>query len=255
MTAIDRQARFPAPRTSPKRCASTRRARNYLARDIADFAGPLTVQPVQGRAVQSDLSAGNAAAAIRVAQKAARQIAAFRARGRPRISRHPRASRAGLSGRRAADSYCDDAGVVGTPFYVMALRRRPRVLGAADARLVAAERAAIYDAMNATLARLHRFDPAAIGLGDFGRGENYVARQVDRWSKQYRASETETIDAMERLIEWLPHIFRRQGRRGWCTATTGWTICHSKQTRRACARCSTGNYRRLAIRWRISPIT
>ncbi len=51
-----------------------------------------------------------------------------------------------------------------------------------------AERAAVYDAMNATLARLHWFDPAAIGLADFGRGENYVARQVDRWSKQYRAS-------------------------------------------------------------------
>ena len=47
--------------------------------------------------------------------------------------------------------------------------------------------------MNAALARLHAFDPAAIGLSDFGRGENYVARQVDRWSKQYRASETETI--------------------------------------------------------------
>ena len=46
-----------------------------------------------------------------------------------------------------------------------------------------------------------------IGLGDFGKGENYVARQVDRWSKQYRASQTETIDPMERLIEWLPqHI-------------------------------------------------
>ena len=71
----------------------------------------------------------------------------------------------------------------------------------------AAERAAVYDAMNATIARLHAFDPTKIGLGDFGKGENYVARQVDRWSKQYRASQTATIDAMERLIEWLPsHI-------------------------------------------------
>src|ERR1019366_9639762 len=70
-----------------------------------------------------------------------------------------------------------------------------------------AERAAVYDAMNDTIARLHTFDPAKIGLGDFGRGENYVARQVERWSKQYRASETEKLDAMERLIEWLPsHI-------------------------------------------------
>jgi aminoglycoside phosphotransferase (APT) family kinase protein len=66
------------------------------------------------------------------------------------------------------------------------------------------ERAAVYDAMNATLARLHGFDPAAIGLADFGRGENYVARQIERWSKQYRASETERIDAMERLMAWLP---------------------------------------------------
>jgi aminoglycoside phosphotransferase (APT) family kinase protein len=70
-----------------------------------------------------------------------------------------------------------------------------------------AERAAVYDAMNDAIARLHAFDPAAIGLGDFGRGENYVARQVERWSKQYRASQTQEIDAMERLIEWLPqHI-------------------------------------------------
>jgi aminoglycoside phosphotransferase (APT) family kinase protein len=70
-----------------------------------------------------------------------------------------------------------------------------------------AERAAVYDSMNATIAQLHGFDPAKIGLSDFGKGENYVARQVDRWSKQYRASETEKIDAMERLIDWLPrHI-------------------------------------------------
>jgi aminoglycoside phosphotransferase (APT) family kinase protein len=67
-----------------------------------------------------------------------------------------------------------------------------------------AERAQVYDAMNATLARLHSFAPAAIGLADYGRGENYVARQVERWSKQYRASETEKIEDMERLIAWLP---------------------------------------------------
>jgi aminoglycoside phosphotransferase (APT) family kinase protein len=67
-----------------------------------------------------------------------------------------------------------------------------------------AERTAVYDAMNETIARLHSFEPVQIGLGDFGKGENYVARQVDRWSKQYRASETEKIDAMERLIAWLP---------------------------------------------------
>ena len=100
--------------------------------------------------------------------------------------------------------YCADDSVVGTPFYVM---------GYADGRVIwephmpgasPVERAAIYDAMNATLARLHTFDPAAIGLADFGRGENYVARQVDRWSKQYRASMTQEVDEMEALIRWLP---------------------------------------------------
>ena len=119
--------------------------------------------------------------------------------------------------------YCADESVAGTPFYVMSFADgrvfwEPQMPGSNPA-----ERAAVYDAMNATIARLHSFDPARIGLADFGRGENYVARQVERWSKQYRASETETIDAMERLIEWLPRTCRRAGRRGWCMATTGST--------------------------------
>src|SRR5437867_880978 len=67
-----------------------------------------------------------------------------------------------------------------------------------------AERAKVFDAMNATLAQLHSFEPAAIGLADFGKGENYVARQVDRWTKQYRASQTESVEAMEALMAWLP---------------------------------------------------
>jgi aminoglycoside phosphotransferase (APT) family kinase protein len=101
--------------------------------------------------------------------------------------------------------YCDNADVVGTPFFVMGfvdgrIFWEPHLPG-----LRPAERAAIYDAANATIARLHAFDPAAIGLADYGRGENYVARQVERWSKQYRASETQPIDDMERLIAWLPN--------------------------------------------------
>jgi aminoglycoside phosphotransferase (APT) family kinase protein len=101
-------------------------------------------------------------------------------------------------------AYCDDETVAGTAFYVMGFVDgrvfwEPQMPGSSTA-----ERAAVYESMNETLARLHGFGPAAIGLGDFGRGENYVGRQVERWSKQYRASETEKIDQMERLIEWLP---------------------------------------------------
>ncbi len=100
--------------------------------------------------------------------------------------------------------YCADESIVGTPFYLMnyvpgRVFWEPHMPDATPA-----ERTAVYDAMNATIARLHSFDPAAIGLGDFGRGENYVARQVERWSKQYRASETGRIGEMEDLIAWLP---------------------------------------------------
>ncbi|RVD49303.1 MULTISPECIES: phosphotransferase [unclassified Mesorhizobium] len=65
------------------------------------------------------------------------------------------------------------------------------------------ERAAIYDAMNATLAALHDVNAEAVGLGDFGRPGNYFERQLARWTSQYRASETSAIGDMDRLIEWL----------------------------------------------------
>jgi len=99
---------------------------------------------------------------------------------------------------------CEDAGVIGTAFYVMScvdgrILRDPALPG-----LSAADRGALYDDANAILARLHAVDWRAVGLGDFGRPGNYVARQLHRWIGQYRASETERIEAMERLIEWLP---------------------------------------------------
>lgn len=65
------------------------------------------------------------------------------------------------------------------------------------------ERGAIYDAMNAALAALHDVDPETVGLADFGKPGNYFARQLSRWSKQYRASETHTIGDMDQLIPWL----------------------------------------------------
>lgn len=99
---------------------------------------------------------------------------------------------------------CDDAGVIGTPFFVMdyAAGRNfwdPRLPG-----LTPSERAAIYDEMNRVLAELHRIDPAAVGLADYGRPGDYFGRQAARWTRQYRATETSAIPAMERLIEWLP---------------------------------------------------
>jgi aminoglycoside phosphotransferase (APT) family kinase protein len=99
---------------------------------------------------------------------------------------------------------CMDESVVGTAFYLMAFVDG-RVLR--DATLPAespAARAAIFDAMNETIARLHAIDPAAMGLDDFGAPGNYLERQVGRWTRQYRASATESIAAMDALIDWLP---------------------------------------------------
>ncbi|ESZ29241.1 phosphotransferase [Mesorhizobium sp. L2C084A000] len=75
------------------------------------------------------------------------------------------------------------------------------------------ERAAIYDAMNDTLAALHEVDVEAVGLGDFGRPGSYFERQLARWTSQYRASETGTVADMDRLIAWLEtHIPEDDGR-------------------------------------------
>lgn len=99
---------------------------------------------------------------------------------------------------------CEDETVIGTAFYVMDYVEG-RVLW--DPSLPAMDksgRRAVYEEMNRVIAALHRVDYRAVGLGDFGKPGNYFARQIARWSKQYRASETERIDAMERLITWLP---------------------------------------------------
>ena len=99
---------------------------------------------------------------------------------------------------------CEDPGVMGSMFFVMEhLEGRvfmdPRLPGMAPA-----ERAGIFDAMNRAIAAISRVDPVAVGLGDYGRPGGYVERQVARWTKQYRASQTREIAAMEALIDWLP---------------------------------------------------
>jgi aminoglycoside phosphotransferase (APT) family kinase protein len=102
---------------------------------------------------------------------------------------------------------CEDDVVIGTSFYIMEYVEG-RIFWELDLPgLGPDERAAIYDSVNETIANLHSFDYVALGLDDFGKPGNYFARQISRWSGQYRASETRTIEAMDRLMDWLPiHI-------------------------------------------------
>jgi aminoglycoside phosphotransferase (APT) family kinase protein len=99
---------------------------------------------------------------------------------------------------------CADAEVIGTPFFLMDYVEGRVLWDPTLAEIPPAERRAYYDELNRVIAALHRVDPAAVGLADYGKPGNYLARQIDRWSRQYRASETERIEAMDRLIEWLP---------------------------------------------------
>jgi aminoglycoside phosphotransferase (APT) family kinase protein len=99
---------------------------------------------------------------------------------------------------------CEDVGVIGAKFFVMSLAEGRSLWNGALPGLTPDQRRAHYHALIDTLADLHRIDPQAIGMGDFGKPSDYCARQIARWTKQYRLSETEHMPEMERLIEWLP---------------------------------------------------
>src|SRR5471030_2997668 len=207
MTTIDRQQAFSGTKQAAGALRlDEARLEAYLAGRVSGFAGPLTARQFKG---------GQSNPTYLLETPARRYVLRRKPPGKLLPSAHAvdREYRV-ISALHAQKfpvaeplAYCADESVAGTPFYVMSFVDgrvfwEPQMPGSNPA-----ERAAVYDAMNATIARLHAFDPAAIGLSDFGRGENYVARQVDRWSRQYRASQTEAIEPMERLIEWLPsHI-------------------------------------------------
>ena len=205
--SIDRQQAFSGTKEAPPALAlDAARLSDYLAQNIKGFAGPLTIRQFKG---------GQSNPTYLLETPARRYVLRRKPPGRLLPSAHAVDREHRVIGALFAQNfpvaeplcYCADETVTGTPFYVMSFADgrvfwEPQMPGSTPA-----ERKAVYNAMNETIARLHTFDPAGIGLSDFGRGENYVARQVERWSKQYRASETEKIDAMERLIGWLPsHI-------------------------------------------------
>ena len=100
-------------------------------------------------------------------------------------------------------SLCEDENIINSLFYIMDFRPGRNYVDARLLDLSNDERSAIFDEMNRVLAALHSVNVKAVGLDDYGRPGNYFARQVGRWSNQYKSSETETIADMNNLIGWL----------------------------------------------------
>ncbi len=99
---------------------------------------------------------------------------------------------------------CDDESIIGRAFFIMECVEGRVLWDQSLPGMSQSERGGIYDEMNRVMAALHAVDYQAVGLAGFGRPGNYIARQIDRWSKQYRLSETEPVSAMDQLMEWLP---------------------------------------------------
>jgi aminoglycoside phosphotransferase (APT) family kinase protein len=120
----------------------------------------------------------------------------------------------GKQGFPVAHAYalCTDDAVIGAAFYIMSMEEGRVFWDPTLPSQPAEVRPKIFKSKIETLAKLHMYDPAKIGLGDFGKAGNYFARQVDRWTKQYRASETQHIPEVEKLIDWLPKTLPEQKR-------------------------------------------
>ena len=204
MIGSERQSAFSGTREVAERLRfDVARLETYLTEQLPGFAGPIVVSQFKG---------GQSNPTYLIDTPARRYVLRRKPPGKLLPSAHAvdreyRVMRAlHAQGFPVPEPivYCADDAVIGTAFFVMSYLDGLVFWEAEMPGSNPAERAGVFDAMNATLARLHGYDPAVIGLADYGRGENYVGRQIERWSKQYRASETETIEDMERLMGWLP---------------------------------------------------
>ena len=177
----------------------------YLAEHLPGFAGPLVVEQFKG---------GQSNPTYKLATPARAYV--MRSKPGPASKLLPSAhavDREFTVMRGLADTavpvprmhvLCEDESIIGRAFYVMEFIAGRVLWDQALPAFDAPGRAAIYDEMNRVIAALHTVDPASVGLAGYGKPGNYFERQIGRWTKQYLASITEPIEAMDRLIEWLP---------------------------------------------------
>jgi aminoglycoside phosphotransferase (APT) family kinase protein len=183
----------------------------WLRAHVADFRGPLAAERFAGGQSNPSykLTAGSGPYVLRRKPPGVLLPSAHAVDREFRVMRALAATAVPVP---LVHALCEDDAVIGSAFYIMEFvdgrifwdQRLPEI---ADP----AERQAMFQSMNAVIAALHGVGYEAVGLGDFGRPGNYMGRQIARWSRQYRASETETILAMDRLIDWLPQHLPPEG--------------------------------------------
>jgi aminoglycoside phosphotransferase (APT) family kinase protein len=180
--------------------------RDHVHEDGADFNGPLIVEQFKGGQSNPTFLLRTAARRYVLRRKPPGPLLPS-AHAIEREYRVMNALRASAVPVPRVVCLCEDTSVIGSAFYVMEHMQGRILWDPALPGFRPDERARLFDDMNRVIAALHRVDVAAAGLADYGKPGNYFARQIGRWSAQYRASETERIEAMDRLIEWLPqHI-------------------------------------------------
>lgn len=179
------------------------RLADWLRTNVADFRGGVRLQPLAGgqsnptyrveagehRWVLRRKPPGVLLASAHAVDREYRVMAALAGTGVPVPRVH---------------ALCEDPAVIGSTFVVMDMIEGRVFVDPSLPGMARDERAAIYAAMARALAAIHRVDVEAAGLAGHGKPQHYLSRQIERWTRQYRASETDRIEAMERLIEWLP---------------------------------------------------
>ncbi len=207
MSQPSRQEQFSGTKdVAPQHALDVPKLERYLSENIKGFEGPLTLRQFKGgqsnptyqlvtpkaKYVLRRKPPGKLLPSAHAVDREFRIISALYPTGFPVPKPHV---------------LCTDESVAGTMFYVMECVEGRVIWEPQLPGLEPKQRFAIYDAMNETLAKLHQTDYMKLGLEDFGKPGSYFARQISRWGKQYVASETESIPAMNKLMEWLPqHI-------------------------------------------------
>ena len=187
------------------------RLADWLRGNVAGFAAPVTVEKFAGGQSNPTYRVDAASGAYVLRRKPFGPILpsahAVEREYRLIAALHP-------TGFPVARPYglCEDSDVIGSPFYLMEMVEGRTLWNGALPDMTPAARTAHYEAIVDTLAALHAVDYERVGLGDYGKPGNYFARQVERWTRQYRASQTDDMPEVEKLIEWLPRTAPEQTR-------------------------------------------